>query len=49
MPPAAYKINQAKVTFLFPNLLARGHTAKIPIPIGSPPITEIIVCVNPSL
>ena len=30
-------------------LIANGHTAKIPIPIGIPPITDTIVWVIPSL
>lgn len=39
----------ANVTFLFPNFLASGHTANMPIHIGIPPITEINICVVPSL
>ena len=41
--PMAYSTNPAAVTFRLPNFFASGHTAKIPMPMGIPPMTEIIV------
>ena len=37
------------VKALMPNFFARGHTAKIPMPIGIPPRTETSIWVIPSL
>ena len=47
--PMVIKMHPAIVTLRFPNLFARGQTAKMPIPMGMPPITEIMVWVMPSL
>ena len=47
--PTAISRQPTTVTFLFPNFFAKGHTAKIPIPIGMPPITDTSICVTPSL
>ena len=49
IPPMAYRTKPTAVTFRLPNFLARGHTAKIPIPMGIPPMTESRVWVMPSL
>ena len=47
--PRAYRIKPARVTFRLPNFLARGHTAKMPMPMGMPPMADTIVWVMPSL
>ena len=47
--PNAYNINPATDTFFLPNLFASGQTAKMPMPMGIPPITEMSICVTPSL
>ena len=47
--PIAIRAQPTMVTFLLPNFFARGQTAKMPMPIGMPPITETSICVTPSL
>ena len=47
--PMAYSTKPTAVTLRLPNFFASGHTAKMPIPMGIPPITEISVWVMPSL
>ena len=47
--PSAYSKKPARVTLRLPKRLARGHTAKMPMPMGMPPMTDISICVTPSL
>ena len=49
IPPRMYSTKPARVVFRFPKRLARGHTAKMPIPMGMPPMTDTMVWVTPSL
>ena len=47
--PTAQITKPIIVTFRLPKRLASGHTAKMPMPMGKPPMTETSIWVTPSL